>query len=282
MYNPDLSVRRLPTDGEDLTRFISQVEGKQADMEYVDGGRKGLLVISKRSGADGNKIWRIDRHRNVLEEEYFQSDWPASAVVIDNRDAMHGRGWTYFRISGRVNGGKVSGTGRIPFMYAASKRFSPWLQLQLASGLKVVDDGASACVLDGSGNTLASYEGGSLFKGLSQPWMGLHSVDIVRRDAAEKHIRYETRYIPSSGKTEIVLTCEQVKFVYTIDMETDIVERITITRNDGGRGELRFTYLQDIGNLGNEFTRPNARRNRQTQQEPPGMLWLAALADNSQ
>jgi len=280
MYNPDLSVRRLPTDGEDLTRFISQVEGKQAEMEYVSGIRKGLLVISKRSGAHGNKIWRIDRHFNALEEEYFQSDWPSSARVIDNRDAMHGRGWTYFRISGRLNAEQISGTGRIPFVYAAGKRFSPWLELQLGDGSRIADSGAQACVFDKSGKLVAKYEGGSFFKGLAQPWMGLHTIDTVRRDAAEQQVMFETGNVSSSDKAEVVLTCEQAKLVYTIDMETDVIEKITFTANDGGEGELIFSYLQDIDNVGNEFTLPRVRSYRRPQQDPPGMLWLVNLMTN--
>jgi len=280
MYNPDLSVRRLPTDTESLTGFISAIEGKEADMEYVSAGGKGLLVISKLSGGQANKLWRIDRHFNVLEEEYFQFDWPASATVVDNRDPMHRRGWTYFRISGQVNGEPVSGAGRIPFVYEASKRFGPWLELRLANGVKFVDSGARACVLDRGGKAVTSYEGGSLFKGLGRPWMGLHTIDTVRRDAAEQRIRYETGYPPSGGNAQVVLTYEQARFVYTIDMEIDVIDRITVTRNDGGRGELRFSYLQDIDSPETEFTRPNVRSTPQTQQESPGILWLATLADN--
>ncbi|MHC4325993.1 MAG: RNA polymerase sigma factor [Planctomycetota bacterium] len=76
MYSPDLSVARLPTDSDDLSRFISQVEGRQADMERISSGGKGLLVISRRSSKHGDRIWRTDRHFNVLEEEYFQFNWP--------------------------------------------------------------------------------------------------------------------------------------------------------------------------------------------------------------
>jgi len=280
MYNPDLSVRRLPTDEADLTRFISQTEGKWPDMEYVSAKRRGLLVVSKRLGAGGNKVWRIDRHDNVLEEEYFQSDWPASATVIDNRDPMHRRGWTYFTISGRINAREVSGTGRIPFVYAAGKRFSPWFELQLGDGSKIADTGAQACVLDRSGKMVAKYEGGSFFKGLAQPWMGLHTIDTVRRDAAEQWVTFETGNVSSSDKAKVILTCEQVKLVYTINMETDVIERITFTANDGGEGELIFSYLQDIDNVGNEFTLPRVRNYRQPQQDPPGMLWLVNLITN--
>jgi len=128
MYNPDLSVKRLPTDSEALSEFIAQVEGRPADMEYVSTKKKGLLVICKRSTAGDSKIWRIDRHVNVLEEEYFQLDWPESTRVIDNRDTMHRRGWTYFRITGRIGGEQVAGVGRIPFVYATSKWHYPWLR----------------------------------------------------------------------------------------------------------------------------------------------------------
>jgi len=128
MYSHDLSVTRLPTDSEDLSRYISQVEGRQADMERVSSTKKGLLVISKRSGENGDRIWKTVRHFNVLDEEYFQFDWPQNARIVDNRDEMHIRGWTYFRITGRVNGQQVSGTGRIPFVYAASGQAGPWLE----------------------------------------------------------------------------------------------------------------------------------------------------------
>jgi len=279
MYNTDLSVRRLPTDGEDLTEFISRITGRPDDMENVSGKGKGLLVISKRNSDHGDRIWRIDRHFNVLEEEYFQFDWPESAKIIDNRDEMHKRGWTYFRISGRLNQEQVSGTGQIPFVYATSRRFGPWLKLQIGNSLTITDSGSMACVFDRSGKAVAAYTGGSFFKGLGRPWMGLHTIDAVRRDAAEQEVWFETKKISGSNKAEVVLTNEQAKLVYTIDMETDVIEKIAFSTGSGDEGELRFSYLQDIDGLGNQFTQPNARSNRQTQQEPPGMLWLAALAE---
>jgi len=280
MYNLDLSVRRLPTDGEDLTRFISKTEGKQPDMEYVSGPRKGLLVISKRSGADGNKIWRIDRHCNVLEEEYFQSDWPASATVIDNRDPMHKRGWTYFRISGRINKEKVSGTGRMPFVHAKSKQFRAWLELRLANGSRIVDSGTRACVLDKDGEVLARFEGGSFFKGLGRPWMGLHVIDTVRRDAAERQVAFETGEMLGDNLVKVALTYEGINIVYTIDMEADVIDKITFTADDGRAGELMFSYLQDIDNVGDEFAPPSIRSNRGPRRNPPGMFWLVNLMTN--
>ena len=280
MFNPDMSVTRLPTDSVDLSRFICRVEGRQADMERISSTKMGLLVISKRSGEDGDRIWKTVRHFNVLDEEYFQFDWPQDARIVDNRDQMHQRGWTYFRITGLVNGQQVSGTGRMPFVYAESRQSGPWLNLHLANGTRIVDSGASACVFDASGKAAATYKGGSFFKGLGRPWMGLHTIDTVRRDAAEKQVWFETRHVSGGEKTEVILIQEQNRLVYTIDMETDVIEKITFSADNGGQGKLEFSYLQDIDNPGNEFASPRVGSYRKPQQNPPGMLWLLKLINN--
>jgi RNA polymerase sigma-70 factor (ECF subfamily) len=280
MYSPELSVARLPTDGEDLSQFISQVEGKPTDIEYISSSKKGLLIISKSSNDRGNRIWRIDRHFNVLEEEYFQFNWPESTRIVDNRDIMHKRGWTYFRIAGHINGKEVTGTGRMPFVYATSRRFGPWLKLQLKEGSKIVDTPKEACVLDKNSNVMARYEAGSFFEGLGRPWMGLHTIDTVRRDAAEKQVRFETIPIPDSRKTEVVLMSKKIKLVYTINMETDVIEKITFSADDDGEGELRFSYLQDIENIGDEFASPRSAGQRSLQKDSPGVLWPVKLINN--
>jgi RNA polymerase sigma-70 factor (ECF subfamily) len=276
-YNSDLSVTRLPTDGEDLSRFISKVEGRQAAMERISSRAKGLLVISKRSSEHGDRIWRTDRHFNVLEEEYFQFNWPQNARIVDNRDQMHKRGWTYFRISGRINGEQVSGTGRMPFVYAASGQSRPWFNLQLAGGTRIVDSKAGACVFDAGGKTVTAYAAGSFFKGLGRPWMGLHTIDTVRRDAAEKQVWFETESLTDGKKTQVLLKVDKVRLVYIIDMETDVIEKIAFSADNGDQGELEFSYLQNIDNVGDEFTSPRIGSYRKQQQNPLGLLWLVKL-----
>jgi len=277
VVNPDLSVRRLPTDDEALSRFISRVEGREAYMETVPNRRKGLLVISERSGDSGDKVWRIGRHKNVLEEEYFQSDWPVSAKQVDQRDDMHRRGWTYFMMTGRINGKPVSGSGRIPFVYEASQLHTPWLELHLGGGGRIVDTGTEACVFDGNGKVIARYRGGSFFAGLGRPWMGLHTIDTVRRDAAKQQVWFETTYKLQEDKAEIILTCDRIELVYTIDMETDVIDKITFEVDNVVVGELMFSYLQDINDVAREFTEPRVRRNRKSKQNPSGLLWLSKL-----
>ena len=140
-----------------------------------------------------------------------------------------------------------------------------------------MDSGAEVCVYNQSGEAVAKYKGGSFFKGLSRPWMGLHTIDVVRRDAAEQEVWFETKPVPDSRQVKVVLNCKQVKLVYAIDLETDVVETITFSADNGNRGELRFSYLQDIDDVGNEFASPRAGSYRRSQQDSPGMLWLVKL-----
>jgi len=278
MVAEDLCVFQLPTDRPELAAFISRVQGYRDPMEYVSSQGRDVLIVTTYDSQNNTHRSRITRQSNVLNERYFLPDWPAGARVVDNRDAMHRRGWTYFRITGRINGQKVSGTGRMPFVYATSKQCRPWLRLQLGDGSKIVDSGAGACVYDPSGRVTVRYKG--VFKGLGRPWTGLHTIDIVRRDAAEKQVWFETKTM-DSGQVEVVLDCEPVKLVYTIDMETDVIEKITFSANDGREGELSFSYLQDIDNAGSEFAEPKTGSYRGSQQNSPDTLWLMKLINNS-
>jgi RNA polymerase sigma-70 factor (ECF subfamily) len=262
-YNGNLTVWRLPTDKPRLGEFLSRVEGRKLETEYVSSDMPGLMAVVQR-GENGSSLWTT-HHYHVLDEEYFRYNW-------------HKRGWTYFTVTGQVNGERVSGAGRIPFVYAASQEHSPWLRLEAGDSLKIVDSGAEALVYDDRGIVVASYPGGSFFKGLSRPWMGLHTIDTVRRDAAEQQVWFETKYKQKEKKAEVVLTHEQDKITYTIDMETDVIEKITFAISNGNEGELRFTYLQDIDQAPYEFTQPRITRSYQSKRQPsPGLLWLMKM-----
>jgi RNA polymerase sigma-70 factor (ECF subfamily) len=240
MWGANLSVQRLPTDSHDMSEFLSQVESDECESgEYVKGRDDGLLAIAQSGTGQGNTIMQMMHHRNLLSEDYFQFDWPAGAKIVDNRDAMHRRGWTYFRIAGELGGQPVRGVGRLPFVYAASEQYYPWLKLEIG-GAVLVDTGD-----------------GRLFKGLSRPWAGLHTIDTVRRDAAEEWMPFETEYKPGEVKAQVALAYESDKLIYTIDMEKDVVEKIVFSGDV--IGELRFSYLQDIEDVGKEFAEPRER-----------------------
>jgi len=258
MFNSRLEVQTLPTDSPGFIDFVSTVEGQNYEMKYVSGRGEGLLVITRRGGEENGDHFRIVQHNNVLDEEYIRYKWPPEAVEIDNRDVMHKRGWTYFTITGQIAGKEVRGRGRIPFVYAAFRSHWPWLELNL--GDNVVNQ---AC-----------------FAGLGRPWMGLHTIDTVRRDAIRQWLWFETRYTIDEVKVEVLVTYRQVKLVYTINMEKDVIEKITFLVEDDHRGELSFIYLQEFDNVGSEFAEPRRQSDKGFGQEGPGMLWLIRLIES--
>jgi RNA polymerase sigma-70 factor (ECF subfamily) len=254
-YNEDLSVWALPTD-------------KSGAYDNTPD----LMMIDERTG-NTRRVYRAE-YSHALKDEYFQYSWPDTAETIDKRDAMHKRGWTYFTVAGWVGGDRVKGTGRIPFVYAAAADNGPWIRLSIGDRLELIDDGRQAIVRK-RGKVTASYKAGSFFAGLSRPWMGLHTIDTVRRDAAERQVPFETNYDAQEKKTEVVLTSERGKLVYTVDMEKDVVEGIKISTGDGKRIELWFDYLQDIDEAGSRFTQPRIGQNYGSKRQTnPGILWL--------
>lgn len=264
MWSKDLVVCRLPTDKTNLTYSLLAVEGRTDEMEYISSDENGLLIIGTWDAKTNSKYWQRIHHYNLLEEEYFRYPWPAGVKVVDNRDTMHSRGWTYFTVAGRSNGEEVRGTGRIPFVYAASKRHWPWLRLETASGEKIID-----------------FAGAEGFAGLSRPWMGLHTIDTVRRDAAQNQARFETTLLPGDDKAEVVLTHKQTKLVYVIDMEKDVIDKIAFSSGNGRQGELRFSYLQNIDKSDDDFASPPTKHYEKPPQQDAEMLWLVRLAEGN-
>jgi len=280
MWKSDLSVMTVPTDNAGMVDFICQMEGKTNDMDRISATGRGLMVIAARNETNGAvKPWAI-RHYNVLDEDYFQSDWPASAKPVDNRDEMHKRGWTYFRVSGRINGQGVFGTGRIPFVYSRNARYSPWLKLQVGN-MTIMDTNRNAYIRPSASDQAQTYRAGSFFKGLLRPWAGFHAIDTVRRDAAQLRIPFETRHSPGSNVAEVELNYQGMKLVYKVDLETDVIDEITFSTDQGVVGNLRFTYLQSIDGISGEFISPVGPRQRTDLQDNSGLLWLIELAKGS-
>lgn len=280
MWLDDQSVMKLPTDSTELRGFLAQIEGIRNDIQPVSGRRgRGLLAVVQRTGdqANAETPWTIS-NSTVLDADYFQSDWPTDARILDNRDAMHRRGWTYFRIRGKVAGQEVAGTGRLPFAYAASKQHQPWLRLTIGD-LTLVDGGSVATIQSAQGESPLKYRQGAFFSGLSRPWMGLHVMDTVRRDAAEQRARFETQLLPGGREARITVTSAQTKLIYTIDVEADLVRRIDFSVNGAPAGSLDFEYLSDVNVRGNEFTAPVNRNERVTLRGDAGILWLVRLAN---
>jgi hypothetical protein len=266
---------------------LAQVEGLRNDIQPVSaGGGRGLLAIVERQTetAEASRPWTIT-NSNVLDGDYFQSDWPSGARVVDHRDAMHQRGWTWFRIRGSVRDGTITraitGAGRIPFTYAAARQHSAWMKLRISDTVSIIDGGAGAVLQDAQGTALGKYPPGSFFKGLSRPWMGLHTIDSVRRDAAEQRVHFETQVLTGGRQARVTVTSGKTKLVYLIDIEADLVHQIDLWTGTAQVGSLEFEYLQDANTRLDEFTAPLARSERTSWRGSSGMLWLVRLAEGN-
>lgn len=277
VWHEDAEVWRLPTDNTTLRKALAEAQPDAAPMKYVRGDGAGLLVIVKQD-VDTHQS-QITRNLNVLDESYFLYDWPSRAELIDARDAMHKRGWTYFRISGRIDDREVTGTGRIPFVHATSKWNYAWLKMTVGNDLKLVDTGAEAKTYDATGKLIANYKGGAFFQGLARPWMGLHTIDSIRRDAALNQIPFRTEYEPGRDTAQVTLDCGQNELIYTIDTQRDVVDSIALGANGNRRGKLEFTYLQDITEDAGDFASPRQESPPKWQRDQLGIMWLVKLMD---
>jgi hypothetical protein len=289
VWQEDLGVRRLPTDPPELTGFLSRLTsspslgpaGGSPDASYTRDQGRGLLVICDRE-ADGNdRIRQTDHHPNVLEEEYFQFGWSQNVRVVDQRDAMHHRGWTYVRLRGQINGEPVTGTAQLPFVYAASRTHYPWLELRVGSGMRAVDTREGAVLYGRDGRVMAQYAPGSFFKGLARPWMGLHAIDTVRRDAAAQQLPFDTQY-DGRAYAQVTIQAGPMTLAYSINMEKDVVERVEFRRAGANAaaslsGELTLDYLQDLDGTPTEFAEPRAITGGVRRPNTRGMLWLTQL-----
>ena len=275
----DLSVPTLPTDDPGMIEFLRKVVPGTRSAEHVSQKYTGLLVGTSREEGEETIRSVPVRNPNALQEDAFTPDWPTTARQLDNRDEMHLRGWTYFRIRGRINGRKVLGAGRIPLVYATSREHSPWLKLQVGS-LTITDTYNQANISEASSGQPSVYRGGSFFKGLARQWMGLHTIDTVRRDAAEKGIWFETRYLPDDRFAQVEMDCQGVKVAYKIDLQADVIDEITFTTDRGEAGNLKFSYPSIEGTV-REFSRPDMPGRRTSPKANPGLLWLVQLVEDS-
>jgi hypothetical protein len=110
--------------------------------------------------------------------------------------------------------------------------------------------------------------------------MGLHTLDTVRRDAAEQRARFATRWLADGREAEVTVTAGQAALVYTIDIEADLVRKITFLTDNATVGTLEFEYLQQTNVPGGEFAAPAVRDERVSLRESPGILWLVRLGDS--
>ena len=282
VYWSCLKVRRLPTDDAEFTNFLASVEGSDPKLTYQRNRRSGLLLAAVDDRFADARHFRTTYEYNAVEPNAFEPNWPAGTPVVDNRDEMHRRGWTFFTVGGRLGDRAVSGRGRVPFVYDASKEHPAWMTLE-AGQIRIVDGSEIARVENTGGGVPIFYPGGSFFAGLARPWMGLHCVDTVRRDAVEQRIAFETRKATRGGLATVTLTHASgttiIGLTYVLDMDADVIDEIRFAINRRPAGALRFSYLQEIDAVADQFVEPERPRELSTPvAESPGLMWLIDLA----
>lgn len=289
-----MKTRRLPSDTLEFTEFLDEIEGKDLGIDYTRDSRTGLLTGVLDTRFYNAKDFKDTLSYNIFGEEkfgQFRHSWPENTPVVDERDTMHQREWTYFSVKGRINGKDVAGTGRIPFIYNAAAENWAWLKLDVGNDLKIVDSYFGAFAADNDGKVLVSYPPGSLFKGLARPWFGMHAIDIVRRDAVENRIGFSIENYDGDdehyGRAKIRMFSQSDPqdelIVYTINIDKDLLEEIEFAgQSSGERNYLKFTHYQDIDQLSDEFKAPEKiRLPRRTRRSSIGMLWLTELSQGT-
>jgi RNA polymerase sigma-70 factor (ECF subfamily) len=281
----NLKVRRLPTDSEQFSEFLTDVESNKGLGSYVRDPNNGLLMSFVDYRFNNAPDFKTEYLYNTESPELFRYNWPADIPIVDDRDQMHKRGWTYFTINGITGEQEIAGRGCIPFVYNAAKEHPAWLTLKIGEDLEITDCSRGAYLRRGD-RIIAAYEPGTFFKGLARPWIGMHTANIVRRDAAEQRIWFQSER--AENETDVIVAISHKEqqnstdLIYTIDMENDVIKTITFDANGQARGSLIFSYLQDIEATGDEFTEPVISADLHSPaQESPGIRWLIYLAQGN-
>ena len=279
-----LRVRRLPSDDAEFTAFLDLVEGDMGDMVYTRAPETGMLASAVDYRFKDAYGFRTEYEYDTSATDAFAADWHVDAPRTDERDAMHKRGWTYVRVSGRIGDRTISGTGRIPFFYAPSQQYPAWLRLQVGGDRELSDCADGAAVYSADGKLVATYPSGTFLEGLARPWMGMHTLDTVRRDAVKRRIRFMTAPLRDDRYATVTLRPEGARvtrLTYTIDTETDVVDRIEFEVNYQPAGEMVFAYLQEIDGIEPEFIPPEPPSGAAaTPEKTTETLWLTLLARN--
>ena len=282
-----LKVRRLPTDTAEFSAFLSDVEGNSKGIgHFARDPNTALLTSFVDYRFDNAPSFQTEYLYNTVGPEQFKYEWPEDIPVEDDRDRMHKRGWTYFTINGTVNDQEIAGRGCIPFVYSAAKERPAWLTLKIGNDLEITDCSRGAYLQRGDKNLITAYPAGTFFKGLARPWMGMHTADIVRRDAVEQRIWFQCERAPNETDVIVAIFHEEQQnstdLIYTIDMENDLIKTITFDVNGQAQGSLIFSYIQSIDHLANEFTEPAISAGPKPPiQQSPGIRWLIYLAQGN-
>jgi len=274
-YAPNLATLRLPTDSAALSAFLDQVESRTSSMDPVPPTQKGLLVVAGVN--DEGPFTHARTDYDITDEQAFQNPWQHDVRITDRRDAVHQQGWAHLRIAGQMKDRAVTGIGCIPLVLAKRRTMSPWVRLVVEDSVILEDDSMAAVVRDRSGHIRHRFAGGMFLEGLPRPWEGLHTIDTVRRDAAERRLRFVTRLGAGDQQANVAVMHRDMKLVYGIDLDRDIVRSIALYEGESQVGQLRLEYIEDLNTEEDLVHEPESAHRRRPRQRRSDALWLFDL-----
>ena len=85
-----------------------------------------------------------------------------------------------------------------------------------------------------------TYPAGTFFRGLGRPWMGLHAIDTVRRDAL---LCGSTVQMEGSDQdtARVKVQEDQAVLVYDVAMQQDLIEQVRLQAGST-EGQLEWSY----------------------------------------
>ena len=280
--NDPLRMLVMPTDTPAMANFIYQQIGQDNRLDYNRDffSRAIKSTIDNRTKEYENL--KFEYTYNSLNMQGLKSDWPEDAVeIIDQRDKMHKRGWTYFDISGNINDKPVTGFGRVPFIYNKYQAYKPYLLIKIGNDKYINYENEPALI--STGGKTQYYKNDTLFTCLPRPWTGYAFVDSVCRDAAKFHYPFEILTDTDTDATVRVYLFSKKIFsflLYDIDRYNDIIRSVKFISNGKEIGTINFSYLQNLPNHEDKYYMPQHEITNKVSVKKQKDLWLKKLMQN--
>jgi RNA polymerase sigma-70 factor (ECF subfamily) len=283
--NDPIGMLMLPTDPPEMTDFLLRHIDYQDKIKYARDRKTGLLKSRNDNRVQSVKNYITEYAYNSLSEKDFAPFWPHDAGVVDQRDPMHYRGWTYFIFEGKIGDRPISGKGRLPLFYAYSREHTPWLEAHIGDTLRILDTPGGACMIDERTGQTQYYPAGTFFVGLGRPWTGIRAYDTLQRDAAAEFIPFASKRVGETGRVQLErrLGRDVYKILYTINMEKDVIMTIQFSRSGAlpVKGRLQFTYAQQLEDLTGPFEQPQLPMPGKHSPRPEPRHWLLTLMESN-
>ena len=281
-----LNVTTLPTDPPEMAAFLEEVQNAYEGVTFTRDPNTQLLSGALDTRFADAMDFKTDYLYNTLDLDFFAYDWSDDIPLIDARDEMHRRGWTYFEVKGNIRDQTIIGQGRIPFTYGAYQENPAWMTLTVDNTLTISDTKEGAWIWRPGDASVTTYPSGAFFCGLMRPWMGLHTLDLVRRDAARTRRWFKTEKTPEEGYICVTVYDDRdqprIELVYTIDEEHDLLKHLAFVIGGKDEGQLEFDYLDDVGDVNDIHVRPTTSTAPGPPNQPaPGLPWLFGLANGA-